>query len=340
MKIPKVSVLIPAYNAATSVVSCVESVLNQDYQNIEIIVIDDGSTDQTESLLAPYTDQIIYLKKTHAGLGSARNFAHQHARGEYIAWLDSDDIAHLHRISLQVAILEQNPSMAMICGDFSAFRENGDRYAFYADSYYSQLEGAGRHQQLLGEPQSFIYADESLQLYRSTVLSELVFGNFIHPPTVMFRAQLLASVKPMNETIRSSVDWLYLTRLARHGELGFVVNELIDYRLSDSQISSAKANPRRMMDILNVFNEICSENPDVMKANPERHARVLAEFQINAANSLIDVDKMQAAGLLKQSMTYSGYTPTKFKIFIKLLTPRLLLTVKRRLYTAPELREG
>ena len=314
--------------------------MNQDYQNIEIIVIDDGSTDQTESALASYTDQIIYLKKPHAGLGSARNFAHQHASGEYIAWLDSDDIAHPHRISLQVAILEQNPSMALICGDFSAFRENGDRHSFYADRYYSQLEGVDRHQQLLGKPQSFIYADAPLELYRAPVLSELVFGNFIHPPTVMFRAQLLASVKPMNETIRSSVDWLFLTRLARHGELGFVVNELIDYRLSDSQISSAKANPRRMIDVLRVFKEICIENADVMVANPQRHAKVLAEFQINAANSLIDVDKIQAASLLKQSMSCSAYKPAKLKILLKLLTPRSLLALKRRLYTAPELRQN
>ncbi len=90
---PLISVIIPTYNRANFLGEAIESVLSQTYKNLEVIIIDDGSTDDTRQLIEKYTDKrIIYLYQEHGGTSAARNKGIQEAKGEYIAFLDSDDI--------------------------------------------------------------------------------------------------------------------------------------------------------------------------------------------------------------------------------------------------------
>ena len=88
---PKVSVVIPTYNSSQFIVETLESVFAQTYKDYEIIVVDDGSTDNTKEVLQPYTSRIKYIYKENGGPASARNVGIKSAQGEYIAFLDSDD---------------------------------------------------------------------------------------------------------------------------------------------------------------------------------------------------------------------------------------------------------
>jgi glycosyltransferase involved in cell wall biosynthesis len=92
-KLPAVSVIIPAYNAADYIGVALASVFGQSYTDFEVIVINDGSTDseRLELAIGPYLSRIIYLKQQNRGPSAARNLGIQHARGEYLAFLDSDD---------------------------------------------------------------------------------------------------------------------------------------------------------------------------------------------------------------------------------------------------------
>lgn len=110
-----VSVIIPTYNRATFLLGALESVLMQSYRPIEIIVIDDGSYDGTKTIVERFAHmlnkddlQLCYYHRQHAGVGAARNTALQHCRGEYIQYLDSDDILHPHKIRRQLAVLKDN----------------------------------------------------------------------------------------------------------------------------------------------------------------------------------------------------------------------------------------
>ncbi|MBM2835200.1 MAG: glycosyl transferase [Candidatus Brocadiaceae bacterium] len=87
----QVSVVIPTYNRAPYVIMAIESVLAQSYQDYEIIVVDDGSTDGTRDVLEPYRDRIRYMYQDNKGVSAARNTGIQESRGEWIAFLDSDD---------------------------------------------------------------------------------------------------------------------------------------------------------------------------------------------------------------------------------------------------------
>src|ERR1700740_3502767 len=87
----KVSVIIPAYNNESTIERAIDSVLTQDFDRFEVIVIDDGSTDSTGHLLAHYGAQIQVLRQANRGAAAARNLAARGARGEYLAFLDADD---------------------------------------------------------------------------------------------------------------------------------------------------------------------------------------------------------------------------------------------------------
>ena len=106
---PKVSVIIPTYNRAHLIKDAVESVLNQTYQDFELIVIDDGSTDNTKEVLAVYKDKLTYIYQDNQGRSSARNHGIKLVQGEYIAFLDSDDVWFLDKLERQVPVLESAP---------------------------------------------------------------------------------------------------------------------------------------------------------------------------------------------------------------------------------------
>jgi len=106
---PLVSIIIPAYNKSQLTVKTVESVLNQTYQPIEIIVVDDGSKDDTREQLSRYADKIQYVYKENGGACSARNLGFKLSQGDYIGFLDCDDVYHPEKIQLSVNFLEQHP---------------------------------------------------------------------------------------------------------------------------------------------------------------------------------------------------------------------------------------
>lgn len=118
---PKVSVIIPVYNVENYIERCLDSALNQTLQDIEIIVVNDGSTDSSkekiESYMQKYEGKIKYLEKENGGLSSARNFGMPHATGEYIAFLDSDDYIELNAYE-EMYNLAKNEDADMVECDF------------------------------------------------------------------------------------------------------------------------------------------------------------------------------------------------------------------------------
>jgi glycosyltransferase involved in cell wall biosynthesis len=111
---PLVSVIIPAYNCDRYITQTVESILAQTYQHYEIIVIDDGSTDKTYQVLAPYFNQIHYVYQENQGVAKARNHGLKIAKGELIAFLDHDDIFLPEKLARQVECFQQYPDVAMV----------------------------------------------------------------------------------------------------------------------------------------------------------------------------------------------------------------------------------
>jgi glycosyltransferase involved in cell wall biosynthesis len=112
-----VSVVIPTYNYGPYVTAAVDSALSQTYRRLEVLVVDDGSTDDTEARLAGYGSRIRYLRQLNQGLSAARNTGIRAARGDYVALLDSDDAWHPQKVEAQLAYLDRHPGVGVLGSD-------------------------------------------------------------------------------------------------------------------------------------------------------------------------------------------------------------------------------
>lgn len=122
-----ISVVVPTYNRARFLRFALNSVLAQTYRDFEVVVVDDGSTDETEHLVSEYSGRVRYIYQENRGRGAARNVGVQHATGEYIAFLDSDDVWYLDKLARQIAFLEANPDSMFVHGPVDFVREDGSR---------------------------------------------------------------------------------------------------------------------------------------------------------------------------------------------------------------------
>lgn len=113
-QVPKVSVIIPSYNCERYVTIAIDSILNQSYCDVEIVVVDDGSTDNTRQVLEAYGDRIRYIYQEHRGLSDARNRGIAESRGELLAFLDSDNFFKPGKLSAQVACFQARPSLGLV----------------------------------------------------------------------------------------------------------------------------------------------------------------------------------------------------------------------------------
>lgn len=120
---PKVSVIIPTYNRSRYICEAIDSVLAQTYKDFEIIIVDDGSTDNTKGILSKYNSKIRYFYKTNGGVASARNFGINKATGEYIAFIDSDDLWLETKLKKQVDYMGKNNTDLVYCN--MCIMENG-----------------------------------------------------------------------------------------------------------------------------------------------------------------------------------------------------------------------
>lgn len=204
----KVSVVIPAYNKAKDTVGVVESVLNQTYKNIEIIVVDDGSSDNTRQLLCDYSDRIRYIYKDNGGACSARNVGIRLASGEYIGLLDCDDLYLPEKIELSVKFLEEHRDFGFV---HSA--------AYFIDENDNILRK---------------FSHRLSRRRRGSMAKDLLFRDFICNSTVVVRKSCFAKVGLFDEEIFTPGDWDMWLRLAENYKAGYIDRPLVSYRVSSS----------------------------------------------------------------------------------------------------------
>src|SRR6266478_2733302 len=123
---PRVSVIIPIYNGAATIEHALRSVFEQTFTDFEIVVVDDGSTDDTPSLLAKFEDRITIVRQRNKGLPGARNAGVAASRGELLALIDHDDQWLPRKLELTVAAILDNPGAALVYSDMIVVNEAGE----------------------------------------------------------------------------------------------------------------------------------------------------------------------------------------------------------------------
>lgn len=329
---PLVSVVIPAHNASATLAQTLHSLARQSWPAQQVIVVDDGSTDTTWELLQHTELPVLAIRQANQGLAGARNTGLAAARGEFIALLDADDLCEPERLAVQVACLQAHPDMRLCCSDFSAFDTSGLLSASHAARYYGVIgEQPGdinallpqrswldsRHAGLDGPP---------IGVTRGNAYAVLTHGNFVHPPTIMFRREVLEQVGHFDTSIGSMCDWDWIVRVARTGEIGYIDRPLLRYRLSSTQMSSARHRARAQPDILRVAEQLVQRDPALYRAERARFDRELGQLCLNAADALADTHPARARRLLlRAAHRYHVIGPSTARVALKSLLPRSLV---------------
>jgi glycosyltransferase involved in cell wall biosynthesis len=233
MSNPLVSVIIPSYNGGLYIKEAVDSALSQTYQPVEVVVIDDGSADNTRQVLEPYIEskKIFYIYQKNKGLSAARNTGIKNARGTYIALLDSDDIFLPTKIERQVNFMELHPKCDLCYCDIVHFREEDQTKTLHLRYRY--------------------YSGDQ-------VLRNLLKRNFINPLGVVMRQSVSGRFGYFNESFRRSEDWEFWVRLAiGGGQIEFLPERLAKYRIRKGSLSYEwKSEIERKEATLRIFLEL------------------------------------------------------------------------------------
>jgi glycosyltransferase involved in cell wall biosynthesis len=207
---PTVSIVIPCYNQGQFLSEAIQSAIDQDYQRKEIIIVNDGSSDNTKEVVERFHHAIIYIEQCNRGLSSARNAALGIARGDYIAFLDSDDVMLPGSITKRVEYLDKHPDISMVCSDALYFNSSG------ALGLRSELFDRPRN------PENFRW--ETVD-YNATISS------------AMMRRSCFDKVGFFEESIRTSEDWLMFVKLSLYFNMAYIDEPLIKYRRHSNNLS-------------------------------------------------------------------------------------------------------
>lgn len=210
---PTVSVIIPVYNGARLVGEAIDSVLRQTLPGVELIVVDDGSTDDTPDVLASFGARIRTLRLPQGGVSRARNAGMAASQGELLAFLDADDVWHRNKLARQVAALRRWPQAGLCCCDYRVeHRARGQQVRHFKDAL--PLAGLAPAQALVSAP-----------------LPALLRCNFVGTAsTVLLRRALATRVGQFDPRLRQAEDYDYWLRCARLMPFLLLATPLLDKR--------------------------------------------------------------------------------------------------------------
>jgi glycosyltransferase involved in cell wall biosynthesis len=207
MTTPRVSVIIPTFNSAALVVEAIESVLAQSYPAFEVIVVDDGSVDNTRSRLAEFKHPVRYVRKENGGVSSARNRGLEEASGDLIAFLDADDVWHPDKLRRQVEVMNRRPELGLL----------GTETMSWPGQFPSTL------------PKSLAERDISMDA--------LVVKNLLVTSSIVIRREVTRTVGLFDRSLNGPEDYDYWLRTGRVAPIAKLSLPLTGYRNTGGSLS-------------------------------------------------------------------------------------------------------
>jgi glycosyltransferase involved in cell wall biosynthesis len=253
----KVSVIIPAYNAEPYVGEAIESVLAQTWRDFEVVAIDDGSTDATLTILRSFEPRIRVVSQPNRGPAAARNAGIDNSTGEYIAFLDGDDLWKAEKLSEQVSLLDQRSDVGLVYSESLMFSDAGRRDIHRKIGYAI-------------EPS----------------LGFLLLGNCIPTSTVMFRRDCVNRVGRMSEAkelLEGGEDYEYWLRIAQCYSIAGIPKPLAFYRTHQDNLMGAGDDVDRELRVsLQVLHSAENRSPGLWSEASVDRRLLIARLHIRA----------------------------------------------------------
>jgi cellulose synthase/poly-beta-1,6-N-acetylglucosamine synthase-like glycosyltransferase len=292
---PAISVIMPAFNAERYVVDALASIAAQTRRDVEVIVVDDGSTDGTIREVERFGDRLdlTVLHQRNAGPSAARNAGIRRARGRYCAFLDADDAMLPELLELQAAALDADPRVGMVVADITTFDERGTIRE--------------RHWDFSGT--------------RETALDRLVVENYVTTSAVMVPTERLLEAGLFPEDRRVAEDYELWLKIAARWDVAFVERPLVRYRYTSGSLSSDKLNSSRCA--LEVIEAFWRDHQEYRTLHAPVAHRSLARHLANAGGAAcLQRERVAAFVYLLRSLRHDAGARDTWKWLAKLLYMR------------------
>ncbi len=214
-KMPLITVIIPTYNRVKILSRAIKSVLKQTYQNFELIIVDDCSTDNTQKALKKFKDKrIFYIKhKKRKGASAARNTGIKKAKGKYLAFLDSDDCWLPEKLEKQLATLQKNKNAGIVYSRFWIVKNGKKKLCCWPE----------------------------IKKYNGWLHRQLLIGNFITTSSVLVKRQIFDKVGLFDKKLPAYQDWEFFLRASLYEQFAFIDKPLLtQYQNRKDRISADK----------------------------------------------------------------------------------------------------
>jgi glycosyltransferase involved in cell wall biosynthesis len=320
---PNVTIVLPTFNRAVYLKDAIESVLAQTYRDFEFIIVDDGSTDNTEEVVASYINdpRIRYLKQANSGAAAARNHGISLRRGDLVAFIDSDDIWNPDKLLIETEVLKELPDTGIVCSDFSAegssviepshirtyFSVLNDYNLEYRDVFSNRLERPVRG------------LAQGEEVYWGNIFNTMLFGNIILTSTCLCRASLFETIGVFDPSYSTLEDYDFFLRITKKIPVAFIAKPLIRYRYSENQLSGENHFDRVCANLIGIFskNVAALDDKDFLNKNRLKLRRRLGEYQAMQGYFRFSKEEMtEAAQSYRQSICNN---PFKSMSYIYLL---------------------
>jgi glycosyltransferase involved in cell wall biosynthesis len=318
-----VSVVIPSYNRAYCVATTIDSALSQTHANLEILLVDDGSTDDTRALIEQRyrgEPRVRYIHQANAGVSAARNHGLRLARGAFIALLDSDDIWLPWKLEVQLRCLEALPTAGMIWTDMDAIGPDGQLlHRRYLTRMYTSYRKFTRDQ-LFRESRPLSSIDARLAgmledpgVYLGNIFSPMITGNLVHTSTVLLRRERFEKVWEFDVNLRySGEDHDFHLRTCREGDVAYldVASILYQYGREDQLTVNRAYTVHMAENFLKTVTKALARDRDRVTLSPAMLDQVMAEAHAWIGEQRLQIgDRNQAWRHLGTSLRFRPWQP-------------------------------
>lgn len=291
-----ISIIIPSYNSAQMVCDAIESVLISIEEDYEIILINDGSTDNTAEVITTYLSdkRIKYIEQSNRGLAGARNTGIENANGEYLVFLDADDLILPNKLLVQRKFLDENPAFDIVYSKSEWFIE---------DDFNNTRE-------------------VRFPVYTGEVIQYLIYGNFIHVNSVMVRKDAVIKAGLFDENLRELEDWDLWLRMALNGsKFGFTpgVHSKVRIRKGSMTSNQVRMNGTMVKVLEKTINQIEKTNRSDKASLVVSACHAMSIYKLQA-NQRKSYPSFLFKTLNKQGI---GFFPIFIKQIIKYVFPYL-----------------
>jgi glycosyltransferase involved in cell wall biosynthesis len=322
-----VSVVIPTYNRGGCLPETIASALAQTHAHLEIVIVDDGSTDDTREVIArrwPNEPRIRYLRQPNRGVSAARNHGMANARGDFVALLDSDDLWMPWKLEAQLACMEHFPSAVMAHSEMEAIDADGKvldtQYLRKIYRGYQRFAIEAQYTESCPVAELLTPAPSPLRDVRAwfgDIFSHLLLGNLVHTSTVLLRRNAAGSFERYDETRRTEETFGFHLQVAYSGPVVFLDVASMRYRRgrSDHLWTVARKYPPAMQlgldrAYLSRLERYIDLGRDRMRVSRRVLNRQLAEAHAGVAESAINAgEKVEALRHLLASLSRHPVQP-------------------------------